>query len=54
VELEITPDPSPEEKAAIVAALSKLRADRTEPPGPWWQAGIREAIDDGETAADEI
>jgi hypothetical protein len=54
VELEITPEPSPEEKAAIVAALSKLRAVRVETPGPWWQAGIREAVDDDETAADEV
>jgi hypothetical protein len=35
VELEITPEPTPEERAAIVAAL----AEPPEPAGPWRDAG---------------
>jgi hypothetical protein len=32
VELEITPEPTPDERAAIEAALA---AEAQEPPGPW-------------------
>ena len=46
MELEITPEPSPEERAVIAAALSKLPADVRDAPSPWWEAGVREAIDD--------
>ena len=53
MEFEITPEPSPEDTAAIVAALLKLHADHADTPGPWWKEGLREAID-GEAGAEEI
>ena len=46
VELEITPIPTPEERAAIAAALSELSAVRREAPNPWWEAGAREALEE--------
>jgi hypothetical protein len=52
-ELEITPEPTAEERAAIEAAMAKLLD--TEPngavPGAWWQAGILEATDEPDDAS---
>jgi hypothetical protein len=49
VELEIRPEPSPEEHAAIVAALEELRRDGAAAPyrSGWRDAGIRENLEDG-------
>ena len=44
--LEITPEPTPEERAAIVAALEQLRAEEARGPGAWWEAGLRENLDE--------
>ncbi len=41
--VEIEPEPTPEERAAIVAALSDLVAAPADGPGAWWRAGVREA-----------
>jgi hypothetical protein len=51
-ELEITPEPTPEERAAIETAVEELLAGRrgNPAPGAWWQAGILEAIEE----ADEV
>ena len=46
VELEITPEPTPEERAAIVAAIEALDAEQTREPGAWWEAGLRENVED--------
>ncbi len=46
MELEITPEPTPEERAAIVAALAELDAEQTQGPGAWWEAGLRENVED--------
>ena len=46
MELEITPAPTPEERAAIVAALEQLRGRDKGDPGAWWEAGLRENLDD--------
>jgi hypothetical protein len=46
VELEITPEPTPEERAAIVAALEQLQAEEEHGPGAWWEAGLRESVED--------
>ena len=46
MELEITPEPTPEERAAIVAALAELDAEQTRGPGAWWEAGLRENVED--------
>jgi hypothetical protein len=46
--LEISPEPAPEEREAIEAALRKLIQGRTVPAAyesVWRQAGIREAVD---------
>jgi hypothetical protein len=40
---EITPEPTAEERAAILAALEQLQADERA-PGRWWEAGVRESI----------
>jgi hypothetical protein len=44
VELEITPEPSPAEREALVRALAEL----LEPPGDgrsaWWRAGVLESV----------
>ena len=45
--LEITPEPSPEERAAIVAALEQLRAEAERGPGAWWETGLRENLEEG-------
>jgi hypothetical protein len=45
-EIEITPEPTPEERAAIVAALDQLAADEAAGPGAWWEAGLRENVED--------
>jgi hypothetical protein len=42
-ELEITPEPTAEERAAIEAAVAELLDDGQgdeAPPGAWWRAGI--------------
>ena len=44
MDVEITPDPSPEEFAAIVAALEQLQAEDERGPGAWWEAGLRDSI----------
>lgn len=46
VNLEITPEPTPEERAAIVAALERLGAGEECGPGAWWEAGLRESVED--------
>src|SRR5207253_2056245 len=47
MELEITPEPTPEERAAIVAALEQVLVaeDGTTDPGRWWEAGLRDGLD---------
>jgi hypothetical protein len=49
VELEITPEPTPEERAAIERALAMLLASRaTAARGEWWHTGVREnVLDEG-------
>jgi hypothetical protein len=49
VEPEITPQPSPEERAAILAALRDQNADEGAPPAyrsAWRREGILESIED--------
>jgi hypothetical protein len=45
VPLEITPEPTPEEREVLVRALAALDG-RSDGPSPWWRAGIREALED--------
>jgi hypothetical protein len=43
--LEIRPEPTPEEAAAIEAALQKLEEPGRDGHGPWWEAGVAENLD---------
>ncbi len=48
MELEITPEPTPEERAAILQALAALAAlaatDGRPPVSEWWRQGLRDAV----------
>jgi hypothetical protein len=44
--LEITPEPTPQERAAIVAAVRALLAEESRGPDPWWEAGLREGFEE--------
>jgi hypothetical protein len=46
VDAEITPEPTPEERAAILAALERLRVEEERGPDRWWEAGLRENVED--------
>jgi hypothetical protein len=48
MDVEITPEPSPDDGAAIVAALEALQAEEERGPGAWWEAGLRENVADEE------
>ena len=48
--VEITPEPSPEERAAILAAVEQLLAEEAREPDAWWQAGVRENLEPEEEA----
>ena len=51
MEIEITPEPSPEERAAILAALAKRDEVRVDGYGSVWRlAGLLEKIDSDELA----
>jgi len=45
VEYEITPEPTPEEREAIVAALAELAESDPGRESAWWSAGIRENVE---------
>jgi hypothetical protein len=45
VQVEFTPEPSPEERDALLHALAAL--DGPDQDGSaWWQAGIRESVEE--------
>jgi hypothetical protein len=48
--VEIRPEPTPEEREAILRALAELA--REEQPSAWWEAGVREAVDGDSEAED--
>jgi hypothetical protein len=48
MELEINPEPTPEERAAIQAALAELLAPPSQTRSAWWASGITDAPDDNE------
>ena len=51
LEIEITPEPTPEEREAILKALAALPENGRPPRGEWWRQGLREAV--GEAEGDE-
>ena len=44
MEVEIRPEPTPEEREAILRALAELDGDSQ--PSEWWVAGVRESVGD--------
>lgn len=44
--VEIRPEPAPEEREALLRALA-ARNGSPERPSAWWEAGVREAVEDG-------
>ena len=50
MELEATPDPTPEEREAVAAALRSLAVEALADDGrtAWWRAGVRENVAAGE------
>lgn len=50
MEPEITPEPTPEEREAILKALAQLAAADGRPPvSEWWRQGLRDGVlGDGE------
>ena len=45
--VEIRPEPTPEEREAILQALAEL--DRETEEAEWWAAGVREVVEPEET-----
>jgi hypothetical protein len=45
VDLEISPEPTPEEREALLAALARLNGKARE-ASAWWEAGIRESVEE--------
>jgi hypothetical protein len=46
VQLEITPEPTPEERAALELAVEHALSEEPDAaPGAWWEAGVREAVE---------
>jgi hypothetical protein len=51
-EFEISPDPTPGERAALERALAAARLDVQAGQRAWWEHGLREALlGDGDDAA---
>lgn len=53
--MEITPEPSPEEREAIERALAKLLEEHREQRSNWWREGVAEnlAFPNGERLSSE-
>ena len=45
MQVEITPEPSSEEREVIAAALAAFFARDGDEPGAWWKAGVLENVD---------
>lgn len=52
MELEITPEPSPEEREALERALARLLQEpaSAQERSAWWREGIRESLSEEEPA----
>jgi hypothetical protein len=50
VDVQITPEPSPEEREAILRAFEEERVDEAE-PSPWRRAGLEPEEEDGYATA---
>jgi hypothetical protein len=47
VKVEISPEPTPEEREALLQALAALDGERNS-GSAWWEAGLRDAAADSE------
>jgi hypothetical protein len=47
MDLEITPEPTPEEREVLLQVLASKNGQQDEPPA-WWLAGVVEAAEEGE------
>jgi hypothetical protein len=43
VQVEFSPEPTPEEREALLRALGAQNVHRE--PGRWWEEGVREAVE---------
>lgn len=48
MDLEIKPEPSPEEREALELALARLLAQPDDPRSAWWREGVGENLSDSE------
>ena len=44
--VRITPEPTPEEREAMLRVLADIDDPNGDGVSPWWLAGIREALED--------
>lgn len=51
MELEIRPEPSPEEREALERAFARLLAEPEDGRSAWWAAGVRESVSPEEEPA---
>jgi hypothetical protein len=53
VEAVIRPEPTEEERAAILAALAQEQPEHVDARGAWWRLGVEESLTDASgTSAD--
>jgi hypothetical protein len=46
VQLDITPEPTPEERAALELVVEHALGEESDGgPGAWWRAGVLEAVE---------
>lgn len=48
MELRITPEPSPEERAALERAIASLVEEGADARSDWWREGVREGLSEEE------
>jgi hypothetical protein len=46
VSVRFRPEPGDDERAVLLQALGALDG-RRDAPSPWWEAGVREAVEEG-------
>lgn len=44
MDLEIEPEPTPEEREAVERALAGLHPEAADARGAWWREGVRENV----------